>query len=96
MQHNLSNILVTKDAVDDVLTKRILERTGLTPQIIANANDSLRELGEKNPKDAFDQGKQQLMLTRYKGEWLRACPGTSQHVCCNLWTVNPGEGCPMD
>ena len=96
MHDNISKILVTKDAANDVLTKRILERTGLSPQIIDNANDSLRELGDSDPKEAFDQGKTQLMLTRYKGEWLRACPGTSQHVCCNLWTVNPGEGCPLD
>lgn len=52
--------------------------------------------GSKDELERVNQGKRTLVLKPYVGRWMRACPGTSQHVCCNLWTVNPGEGCPMD
>lgn len=46
--------------------------------------------------ERFSMGKRILMLKRHKGSWLKSCPGTSGHVCCNLFIVNPGEGCPLD
>lgn len=61
-----------------------------------STKDPLRDLSKSEPEEAFNQGKKSLKITRHKGDWLRACPGTSNHVCCNLWTVNPGEGCPLD
>jgi len=101
MTQEINKLLITQDAAQDPLTLRVLERLraknkGLQVEKIDSSNDPLRSLSEKDPVSGFEQGKRQLMLTRYKGEWLRACPGTSQHVCCNLWTVNPGEGCPLD
>ena len=101
MTQEINKLLITQDATQDPLTKRVRERLraknkDLDVEELGSSNDPLRTLSEKDPVSGFEQGKRQLMLTRYKGEWLRACPGTSQHVCCNLWTVNPGEGCPLD
>lgn len=101
MNYNLSKILISKEAREDPLTKKVLSRLKEIPaQIVDSGDDPLRKLGASSSlsesNDAFSVGKTQLLLTRYKGDWLRACPGTSQHVCCNLWTVNPGEGCPLD
>lgn len=44
----------------------------------------------------YSESKRILILSRHKGNWLKSCPGTSSHVCCNLFTVDPGEGCPLD
>ncbi len=96
-------VLVHESAADDAMTKRVIERLGCDARIISAAGDPISELGEfkETLNDAgetarFGFGKRVLLLTRYRGSWLKACPGTSGHVCCNLFIVNPGEGCPLD
>ncbi len=94
-----NTVYVSEDARDDVLTKRVLERLGDVPvTYLPEGQDLLAADVEPTIDDPkrFSQGKRRLLLTRYKGGWLKSCPGTSSHVCCNLWVVNPGEGCPLD
>ena len=95
-----NRIYVHKDAASDTLTKRVISRSP-NAEIISldDHGDPLTELQENNSmpiEQLFSRGKRELLLTRYRGAWMRACPGTQAHVCCNLWTVNPGEGCPLD
>lgn len=93
-------IFVAPDAAEDSMTKRVLARLPEVPvHALSQREDPFAEnsqAGELSAAERFSRGKKTLVLTRYLGSWLRACPGTSQHVCCNLWTVNPGEGCPME
>ena len=97
MFKGIEKILVDKSVRDEPLVKKVVSRMPkASVEEVGSTNDPLRELASKDLAQAFKQGKRQLMLMPYKGDWLRACPGTSQHVCCNLWTVNPGEGCPLD
>ncbi len=100
-------VFVSPEAKDDALTRRVIERLpDADIRYLSRDGDPLSELSpdetglssgqELSEVDRFTAGKRLLLLTRYKGSWLKACPGTSSHVCCNLWIVNPGEGCPLD
>jgi len=99
-------VYVSEDSLQDPLTQRVLARLNGYAQVIelkGNTDplspEALKSEGAaKLPpiSETYSRGKRTLMLTRYLGSWLKACPGTSQHVCCNLWIVNPGEGCPLD
>jgi spore photoproduct lyase len=96
-----NTIYVHESAKEDLLTKRILSRLPEAKVIeISEGGDPLSAISKaaanSTESERFDSGKRTLLLTRHLGSWLRSCPGTSQHVCCNLWTVNPGEGCPLD
>lgn len=59
-------------------------------------NKYTNDIDDLSPDVRFTEGKRILILLRHKGSWLKSCPGTSSHVCCNLFTVDPGEGCPLD
>ena len=96
-------IYVHADAAADSMVKRVISRhPEAQVERVTEYGDPLSQLGLSGDKnklshsEAFSLGKQHLLLSRYRGSWLRACPGTQDHVCCNLWTLNPGEGCPMD
>ncbi|MDD2942963.1 MAG: radical SAM protein [bacterium] len=94
-------VYVSESAREDSMTSRVLTRLPeVDVRYIPDGSDPLAEktAGTDFSRDSerFSAGKRRLMLTRYQGSWMRACPGTSQHVCCNLWTINPGEGCPFD
>jgi len=98
-------IFVSEESKDDALTKRIISRLPEAKVVhLESSGDVIREQSidgvsakySESVASTFDRGKRMLQLTRHKGSWLKACPGTSSHVCCNLFIVNPGEGCPFD
>ncbi len=96
-----THVFVDKVSLDDPMTARIRDKLSSAKFIeVDDLKDPVREgllSDEKLSQDAlFTLGKRALYLTRHKGSWLKACPGTSGHVCCNLFVVNPGEGCPLD
>ena len=98
-------VFVDAAAKEDALTKRILSRLPNVDviELAEGSGDPISQRGqlqepniELSDPARFTLAKRALYLTRYQGNWLKSCPGTSDHVCCNLWIVNPGEGCPMD
>jgi spore photoproduct lyase len=36
------------------------------------------------------------MKTKLKKQFLRKCPGTKDHICCNYYTLTAAMGCPFD
>jgi spore photoproduct lyase len=44
----------------------------------------------------FGAAKKKLSLVRYKGQFLRKCPGSEGQVCCNYFVINFASNCPMD
>ena len=96
-------IYVDESARDDELVARFRARLPQAEfEYVASGTDPLAADSIGEPRSAaevaarFARGKRELVLTRYRGSWLKGCPGTSGHVCCNLYIVNPGEGCPLD
>lgn len=97
-------VIVQRDARNDPMTERVLSRLeGVTVLETDGRGDPITEqelfaeqTAALSPSERFTFGKRKLYLTRFQGSWLKGCPGTSGHVCCNLFIVNPGEGCPLD
>ncbi|MFH0959435.1 MAG: radical SAM protein, partial [Pseudomonadota bacterium] len=46
--------------------------------------------------DPLHSGKRILKLVRYKGAFVKPCPGTREYNCCGLKILNVGQGCPID
>lgn len=46
--------------------------------------------------DPIGTGKRYLFLSRFYGKRLKPCPGTSNHICCGYYVINPITNCPMD
>ena len=47
--------------------------------------------------DVFGEGKKRLALCRFKGSFLKKCPGVSPGmVCCNYYVVNLSKNCIYD
>ena len=40
--------------------------------------------------------KENFILRRHKGEFLKKCPGSEGQVCCNYFVINFASNCPMD
>jgi spore photoproduct lyase len=98
-------IYVEAEARRDPIAIRVIDKfTDAEVVEVDTAKDPISELCLEGPKGAsmkdeasrFTLGKSRLFLGRYKGQWLKKCPGTNNHVCCNLWITSPVEGCPYE
>ncbi|MGH7845556.1 MAG: spore photoproduct lyase family protein, partial [Candidatus Binatia bacterium] len=68
------------------------------PDVPFDVVESLSAFGSqlRAEPDPFGSGKQDLFLTRHKGEFLKKCPGSDGQVCCNYFVINFASNCPMD
>ena len=97
----MKNLIINKIYVDEKVKKNkltldilsrfpdILTETFITPAPIYN------ELVEKYI-DPFLEGKKVLVLSNFKGDFLKKCPGTKGFICCNYYVLNLTTNCPLD
>jgi spore photoproduct lyase len=95
MTFRFDEIWIDEDALKEPLTREVLGRTGNArvlsgPEIDAAAASLLLE------PDPLKRGKRILRLMKYRGAFVKPCPGTRKYVCCGLRIINIGQGCPID
>ena len=90
-------IFVDKSVADHPLTLKILRRFPDTPIERNITYDEAVQTIQKTSSDVFGAGKRKLVLTRFKGSFLKKCPGISPGmVCCNYYVVNLLKNCVYD
>ena len=90
-------IHIEEGAEDYPLTQDILKRFASVPVRTVPESTSLAEEIRATTRDVFGAGKKQLVLSRFKGSFLKKCPGISPGmVCCNYYVVNLMKNCVYD
>ncbi|MEJ2246739.1 MAG: DNA photolyase [Acidobacteriota bacterium] len=64
------------------------------PEIMEDPSALYRSI--KKAGDPWARGKELLLLTRNKGAFLKACPGTREYTCCGYQILHIGSYCTMD
>lgn len=79
----------------DWVTRHILKSL---PDVSMERVEDKRNLIKQFPSipDAIGVGKKNLLITHFYGRRLKPCPGTSRHICCGYYVINPITNCPMD
>jgi spore photoproduct lyase len=86
----VNRILIEREAENDSLSKRIIEKLANLPiEYVASNELALQENIEEMDKES-------LRLIHYKGEFLKPCPGTKRYICCGYQILNIGINCPME
>jgi spore photoproduct lyase len=90
-------IYIEEGAGDYDLTRRVLETF---PDVPVRHQPDLSEVMDElqqSSVDVFGAGKNRLLLSRFKGSFLKKCPGISPGmVCCNYYVVNLIKNCVYD
>jgi spore photoproduct lyase len=90
-------IFIDKSIADHPLTLKTLLQFPNTPVKYNVTADEAIQLIQKTSSDVFGAGKRNLILTRFKGSFLKKCPGISPGmVCCNYYVVNLFKNCIYD
>ena len=90
-------IYIEEGAEEFPLTREVLK---LYPEIPVERDVEVSSLIRdirKTSSDVFGAGKKQLVLGKFKGSFLKKCPGISPGmVCCNYYVVNLLKNCIYD
>jgi spore photoproduct lyase len=90
----ITDLYVEVHAANEAETAAIGSRLGLTPKIVAGAQEVYAAVAAA--EDPIRRGKQILYLTRNKGDFLKPCPGTRDYLCCGYQILHIGSFCTMD
>ena len=97
MAFSPETIFVDKSVADHPLTLKTLLQFPNTPVEYNITLDEAVQMIQKTSTDVFGAGKRNLILTRFKGSFLKKCPGISPGmVCCNYYVVNLLKNCMYD
>lgn len=91
----IEKVFITKNATNYDYSFEIANNLGLKPIIVEDEAD-YRENYENFLIDPVTMGKKHLLLTEYKGEFFRKCPGTQGKICCNYFVIDQTSNCPYD
>ena len=90
-------IFIDESAKNHPLTRETLRRFPNTTVYQNTTYDEAVKMVRKTSYDVFGAGKRHLILTRFKGSFLKKCPGISPGmVCCNYYVVTLQKNCIYD
>ena len=84
----IKRVIADRDAASYPLAQRILN--GLSGVPVQVAESGMPPLSDR------ETGKETLHLQNYKGDFLKACPGTREYICCGYQILNIAANCPLD
>ena len=91
-------ILLLEEGVEEYpLAQEVLSRLPDIPRQKFQDISMLTQQMKSSQYDVFGEGKKRLALSRFKGSFLKKCPGISPGmVCCNYYVVNLSKNCIYD
>jgi spore photoproduct lyase len=92
----IKKLYVDEDLSRNAVVQRILAHYGDTPVEFVNSRDTVYQAVAAAGDDPAAQGKQVLHLTRNRGAFIKACPGTQAYTCCGYKILHIGTYCTMD
>jgi spore photoproduct lyase len=92
----LKKLYIDEDLAHDAIVQRILCHFSNIPiEYVKTAEPVYQAVTTAGP-DTAAQGKQILHLTRNRGAFIKACPGTQSYTCCGYKILHIGTYCTMD
>lgn len=92
--YKFSQIFIDEEVRNDDITGRVIRHF---PKIEPNFVKYGRKFQEFLSGLSLNEGKRTLWLTRFKGNFLKPCPGTdTNYRCCNYLVINETTNCPID
>jgi spore photoproduct lyase len=90
-----SRIFVQEDSWDDDAMHEILSRLQGIPVYKTQDIDAIPP-GFGQLPDSRTQAKRTLILARYPGRFMKACPGSGAEICCNYRVINLTSNCHFE
>jgi spore photoproduct lyase len=86
---------VERDARVDPMALRVIDFYAGVPVKEVDRADLLLAEPPTGP-DPFGAGKRTLLLARFKGAFVKPCPGSAEMLCCHYAVLSPILNCPLE
>jgi spore photoproduct lyase len=94
-RYELRRIFLDRGVAGDPVAEAILGKAeGIPLTEVNGVQEATRRLSSFD--DPIGEGKQSLLITRQKGEFVKPCPGTRYRICCRYHIINLVVNCPID
>ncbi len=94
LPYKFSQIYLSSEVREDEIARRVLQRLSHIPAEIVEDEERFRVYLASL---SLSEGKRILWLTRFRGQFLKSCPGTQPpYRCCNYLVINETTNCPID
>lgn len=94
-RYEVRRIFLDQGIMGDPVADRIVRRTeGIPVFLVQDPQEVTREL--ETYEDPLGEGKQSLLVTKRKGDFVKGCPGTRGRICCRYQIINLVVNCPID
>jgi len=90
-----SRIVVERAARLDPMALRVIDFYAGVPVKEVDRADLLLAEPPTGP-DPFGAGKRTLLLARFKGSFVKPCPGTAEMLCSHYAVLSPILNCPLE
>ena len=90
----IDKIFIAEDVADNPVAGKIAAASKVTVEKVASLQRVFDEV--RSSSDPEGAAKQMLVLTRNRGRFVKACPGTSHYHCCGYQILHIGSYCTMD
>jgi spore photoproduct lyase len=90
----VKTLFIDADVKDHPETHTICSRLNLVPQYVVEPEQLFMSVNRADDPVAY--GKSILFLTRNRGNFLKACPGTREYMCCDYQILHVASYCTMD
>jgi len=91
---SIEKLYIDRQVADSPQIRLIADRLGLEGKVVPDAQAVYDDVS--GTTDPVRRGKKVLFLTRNKGSFIRACPGTRAYTCCGYEILHIGTFCQMD
>ena len=96
-EYQPDTLFLEEGVIQHPLAQKVITRLSGVPRKEFQDVSSLTEQMKSKQYDVFGEGKKNLALSRFKGSFLKKCPGVSPGmVCCNYYVVNLSKNCVYD
>lgn len=82
--------------IQKILVEKSVENAPLTQEIISRHRGVTVETIDKAKLSKSGNRTSELLIARQKGSFIKKCPGTPKHLCCDYYVLNLGIGCFYD
>lgn len=90
-----ARIVVEREARQDSMARRVIDfYAGVPVEEVERAEALLAE--RPAGPDPVGEAKKTLLLARFKGAFVKPCPGTAEMLCCHYVVLNPVVNCPLE
>ncbi len=92
------NVYIEKDSLSSSVAQRVLDWfPSQKVHIIEDKSVVFNKSSALLTATQFSQSKKNLLLSYFKGQFFKRCPGARPGlVCCNYFVLNLGQHCEMD